>query len=129
MENNHAELRALAEKATKGPWHALDELGKSAGDHGFRAVVKPHRVSDRQYVYAEAANMWAGGDYGYKWGDDIAYIAAANPTAVLELLAEIEALRGALKHIVDTFDDSWLLGSLERTTGNNARAALKLSKD
>jgi len=91
--NTYDDLRKAAEAATPGPWHAMDELGKSASDHGYRAVVKPHRVSDRQYVYAEAANMWAGGQYGYKWGNDIDFIAIANPATILQLLADLDAAR------------------------------------
>ncbi len=35
----------------------------------------------------------------------ISYLAAANPAAVLDLIAEVEALRGALQAVVD--DPTW----------------------
>ena len=41
-----------------------------------------------------------------------------------EAARRIEALEAALKHIANTFDESWLDGSLEHSIGNRARRAL-----
>ena len=70
------ELKMLAEAATPGPWSESD---------GYAGVV-----AGKQFI-AQA--------YGDRRADCInnaAYIAAANPAAVLELIAEIERLNAEI---------------------------------
>lgn len=66
---NIEELKRLAEAATPGPWY--DRCGVLRGTGG---EVKPIATIYRAF--------------------NSAYIAAANPDAVLELIAEVEYLRG-----------------------------------
>lgn len=74
---DEAALRAAAEAATPGPWAVCDE--------GY----------GEQYVYDEpTGNMCWTPDLPDHWQPhDAAFIAAANPTAVLALLDELGALR------------------------------------
>lgn len=71
-------LRELAVRATKGPW----EVRRYPGFEG------------------KGEWFWIQGDGGGNLADDLeaddaAYIAAANPTAILSLLDELDALRKA----------------------------------
>lgn len=75
-----AALRALAEKATPGPW-APDAEGS--------------------IVLRVGTEFKLSGCF-YHW--DAAYIAAAHPGAVLALLDEVERLRGALVALADAAD-------------------------
>lgn len=78
------ELRALAQKATPGEWRVV------SGNWEFheRLVTRNNRLV-----------VTAGGDDG---DPNLAYIAAASPTRVLALLAELDRLREALADIRDT---------------------------
>jgi hypothetical protein len=66
---NIKELKRLAEAATPGPWaHGVTWI-----EHLGGIVVLGNTARSKQ---------------------DVAYVSAANPAAVLELIAEIEYLRG-----------------------------------
>ena len=78
-------LRALAEAATPGPWVAWIIPGCS--------VV---RTAQEPYVTCST-------------DADLAFIAAANPTAVLALLDRLEAAEGALER-VRALADEWARG-------------------
>jgi hypothetical protein len=69
--NDYSELKRLAEAATPGPWAGEHDV-YSDGGHGERIC---------KMATAE----------------DSAFIAAANPAAVLALIAELEQLQGARK--------------------------------
>lgn len=79
------DLRALAEQATPGEWY-----------------VDRHGVgSDTMlWVRPRDGDLWGicevGAPYAPRAQEDAAYIAAASPARVLELLAEVERLRAAL---------------------------------
>ena len=75
-----AELRALAEAATPGPWTRLD-----TGSEGCSVVASGRRRVAR-LTHLDLAECRA----------DAAYIAAANPQTVLALLDRIAALEKAL---------------------------------
>ena len=77
---DHAALRALAEAATPGPW-TLSADGPPPDIIAGMSVVACTLPSDRTRD-EDTANA--------------AYIAAANPAAVLALLDEVERLREAL---------------------------------
>lgn len=89
MTVDRKRLRELAMAATPGPWHAMEPLGRSHSDHGYRRIVDV--VRERVTVYAEAAKMWRDAS-GYTWGDDAAFIAAADPQTILAMLHERDAL-------------------------------------
>ena len=71
------ELKQLAEAATPGPWAlAIWTTGNRCAEV---MTAHNHRVVRDAYV------------------NDSAYIAAANPAAVLELIVEVESLRAEVK--------------------------------
>ena len=83
MNTSNADLRRLAEQATPGPWHV-------------------------KTLYLGGPEIWAGPDEDHQTGfqgvtdrvnqpHDAAYIAAANPQAILALLDERESDRAAIK--------------------------------
>ncbi len=78
------ELRNLAQAATPGPWYA--EGGTTNKD-----VI---------YVYSEHS------DFEVCHGDtsDSDYIAAANPAAILTLIAEIDSLRDQVNGLTGTLE-------------------------
>ena len=81
-------LRQLAEAATPGPWRT-DSMGGRPGIEadGLSVVV----VQDPE-IPADEAGVWGEND----GANNAAYIAAANPQAILALLDERDALRAAL---------------------------------
>jgi len=76
---NIEELKRLAEAATPGPWY--DRAGVLRGTGGG---IKPIAT-----IYN---------------GLNSPYIAAANPAAILELIAEVEALRDQVNGLTGTAD-------------------------
>lgn len=100
-----AKLKQLAEAATPGPWdnHCGYLVRAIFGDYAapisvletpYRPGAKTDRVMQEQYRNAD-------------------FIAAANPTAVLELIAELERLRAIV--------DSVSAVNLMRLQGENER--------
>ncbi|HGE6737142.1 TPA: ead/Ea22-like family protein [Serratia marcescens] len=94
-----SELKAAAMAATQGPWNAFIS--------GNTCAV--HSPGDKR---CEDIINWPGFDCRQNAANNAAFIAAANPAAVLELLAELEAkdkriadleakLTRAEKHIAD----------------------------
>lgn len=85
-------LEALAKAATEGPWfiHDFSEIGGAVTvscDHPATITVATmHRA-----MTAELAEQQA----------NAAYIAAAHPAAVLDLIARVRALEGALRPFAD----------------------------
>lgn len=73
------ELRRLAEVATPGPWHSpgLGEIHMSSHD-SVAQICFQHDLADDDEQFGTQA--------------DADFIAAANPAAILSLLARIEAL-------------------------------------
>ena len=85
-----AELRRLAEAATPGPWwHEWVD-----GDDWWAVYGQP----TGDMVCPEVCTMWGA--------DESAYIAAANPAAVLGLLDEADALRAELAHMTEARDNA-----------------------
>ena len=72
----NAELRALAEKATPGPWKSVDD-----GD-GYFAV----ETEDGKWNII--------GELGTPAHKNTAYIAAAHPARIIELLDDLEVSQG-----------------------------------
>lgn len=93
------ELRCLAEAATPGPWwHEWVD-----GDDWWAVYGQP----TGDMVCPEVCTMWGA--------DESAYIAAANPAAVLGLLDEADALRAELAHMREARDNA--RAEVERLTG------------
>lgn len=82
MIEKHTELRKLAEAATPGPWfvrHAATDDGLSEVEDGRMHGLFPFNCE----------------------AHDAAFIAAANPKTVLELLDEVTKLREAMRTASD----------------------------
>ena len=80
---DYSELKALAEKATPGPWRLAFEEG-SIGPVTFVDASNEDRVCDNERYYPQAVTP-----------DNQAFIVAAC-NEILSLIAENEALREAL---------------------------------
>ena len=93
-----AELRRLAEAATPGPWEADGLEGT------LDSLSTGRRVAE--------VTMWPE--------VDAAFIAAANPTAVLALLDDADALRAELAHMTEARDNA--RAEVERMAGLLAEA-------
>lgn len=119
-------LRELAEKATPGPW----------------AYVTHGDTGDCSVGFLESHGLCADGDLLSGRVDqhdnfillepiapevsretNAAYIAAANPSAILALLDERDALRAALKGLSDMYGHAWDLvdGGLFMNESSTAR--------
>jgi hypothetical protein len=100
------ELRAAAEAATPGPWDVRICFDPERG------VQDPYTYDAPDYcenlgVYSALAGEKVAGCGEYKIADapDLAYIAAANPAAILRLLAHVDELTRqrdeARRHVED----------------------------
>ena len=89
MTLDTARLRSLAEKATGGEWdRACDSYGKV--QHSRKACVfTTVKTADGERLVNIAARI-------ENW-DNAAFIAAADPSTVLALLARVEMLETALR--------------------------------
>jgi hypothetical protein len=86
----HSELKAIAEKATPGPW--LLNTDFYAGAHYYISAPEwPHLL----YVAKDKGARYVNGEF----------IAAANPSTVLSLIAELDEKTEALKGVVDKYFD------------------------
>lgn len=90
------ELRALAEKATAGPWEVLDVTEH----HGVYVEDQLGRtICDLYYLNSQTgAVVRQDRDL-----ENAAYIAAASPDRVLALLDEVERLRAGVAQAEDWF--------------------------
>ena len=82
-----AELRRLAEAATPGPWEAFGAVDGRRGER-WLGVTTDMRATEA----ARAGDVFAAQNCTRQ---DALFIAAANPAAVLALLAERDALAAA----------------------------------
>lgn len=87
---DRARLRELAEAATPGPWPAMTWYGSEDGGH---AAIGPHHVAqdeeDDGYNNGREDDA-PGGPVEDRAMRDAAFIADANPTAVLALLDALD---------------------------------------
>jgi hypothetical protein len=89
-------LRALAEAATPGSWEAVSHPGE--GRILAYASVVTERTSDQVAIVEDAR-----ADVGYEEPhavtpyDDAAFIAAADPTTIIQLLNELDDLHRELE--------------------------------
>ncbi len=109
--SDYSKLQALAESATPGPWAVDDDTYVMCGRGPiFDTEYSGPEDSTRVETY-EAA--------------DAAFIAAASPTAILAMLAEIERLRNALGPLLAHWDD---LKPGESINVDAARAAMSKAR-
>ena len=85
---NIEELKRLAEAATPGPWEYQKD-GKDCPVNGY--------VTVRDCIYSVCVLPYEGIRADDRVTDNGLFIAAANPAAVLELIAEVESLRAEVK--------------------------------
>jgi hypothetical protein len=71
-------LKELAQSATPGPWECREADGSAAICH---------------------AHGWVAGDFSEQTLTDTRYMAAANPAAVLELIAELERFDDGMRSL------------------------------
>ncbi len=94
---DHSELKRLAEAATTGPWSMC---GEADGSQGFEII---------QDIWNEHGTHTGKDVVVYEWSDesdplgvihraDAEFIAAANPVAVLALIADLDEARNGMKH-------------------------------
>lgn len=81
--SDYIELKRLAEDATPGRWTAYDT-------HGRRFI---EAIGTEDHVVCATPKK--------QWLKDSEYIAAANPAAVMALIAEVESLREHKQLLVD----------------------------
>lgn len=94
---DNTELKRLAEAATAGPWSMC---GEADGSQGFEII---------QDIWNEHGTHTGKDVVVYEWSDesdplgvihraDAEFIAAANPVAVLALIADLDEARNGMKH-------------------------------
>ncbi len=76
-------LEALAKAATPGPWECREAEGAAAICH---------------------ERGWVADDFSEQTIIDTRYIAAANPAAVMELIAEVERLRDSHQQVCENYN-------------------------
>lgn len=103
-------LEQLAKAATPGPWRFINRQ-----DNQFVAYRKPGAARGNLYAICALPGVTAK-------TKDFRYIAAANPTAVLALIAELRKLREFVQWAHDEADPWAASFDAIRT---KARAALK----
>ena len=79
------ELKALAEKATPGPWETRTTTHEPAG------FVQGPPVDDMPYRAEILGDDYTGFGDDEQKARDVAYVAAANPAAILTLVADLES--------------------------------------
>ncbi|WP_337264370.1 MULTISPECIES: hypothetical protein [unclassified Serratia (in: enterobacteria)] len=79
--NDYSKLKAAALAATPGPWYIHEKPDMEGGNYGIDN-------SDCE-LDAEAVVWWGGPRCGIWKEEDAAFIAAANPAAVLQLIAAL----------------------------------------
>lgn len=90
---NWDELKRLAEKATSGPWRAIDYGSYDGSEECWYVETSagPADIFDCMDGTIEP-NHWNPA----RGKADMQFIAAANPAAILALIAEVECLRKEL---------------------------------
>ena len=81
MSDNYSELKRAANAATPGPWRGYKNSGYVYGPDVV--VAKCGEFKDKELLRFNKE----------RWGNDAVYIAAASPSVILAILAELEALR------------------------------------
>ena len=82
--SDYSELKQKAEAATPGPWRGYKNSGYVYGSDVI--VAKCGEFKDKELLRFNKE----------RWGNDTAYIAAASPSAILAILAELDVLRANL---------------------------------
>lgn len=111
---NITELKELAEKATPGPWFVVGQPWNPKADFIVAGSEDPHvgqYVADTEDFDGEGRNVQ----------ENAAYIAAANPAAILELIAKLEEAQAQMERQ----KDEWLSWEAKRRDLEKAAAQLE----
>lgn len=87
------DLKKLAEMASPGPWQQYEDVPDTVAAATQQFEVKCPFSLHGKYL---TARLTVNG--GFHRVEDAAYIAAAHPQKILELLQEVETLRGQVTH-------------------------------
>lgn len=117
-----AELKALCEAATPGPWEWTDTYGCDSDDDELdnlfcgQVIVKLPDTDDQGWRSASTRHLWFG-DMENCTGCDIAnaQLIAAARTAVPELIAEVERLQGIERRLREYLEDITSTNTWEST--------------
>lgn len=93
---NTSSIREMVEKATAGPWEAIDQEREH---HHFKFVRAPNAVVKNNRGPSYATEILSDEDYETK-SEDMKFIAASR-TLVPALCDEVDRLRAAWKFIED----------------------------
>ena len=85
MHNDTNKLKELAERATPGPWNCNRHWAIVGGP-----VLEFTNGAAQQQIAMACGQIWM---HDEELRNNAEWIAAANPAAVLELIAEVERLR------------------------------------
>ena len=105
----HAQLRAVAEAATPGPWRAVAQGGSSTVLSGAKPLRNDSRIPTYAYRDEEHCIAYPFIDEEgrqrldfvcFSHGDAL-HIATFDPPTVLAFLTELEAARGRVESIAD----------------------------
>lgn len=91
---NITELKELAEKATPGPWEAISRGAYWDEEEGDVDAVSGPEIIGAEFVEPLSNQQTTR---GHCWYRDAAYIAAANPAEILELIAKLEDAQGEIR--------------------------------
>lgn len=91
MHNDLTKLKELAERATPGPWSCNRHWAIVGGP-----ILEFTNGAAQQQIAMACGQSWMHDD---ELRNNAEFIAAANPAAVLELIAEVERLRSALQSV------------------------------
>ena len=95
------QLETRARAATPGPWKCwlgfplADALGRKHDMHGINQIGPGDRVGGLLGGWSEDADLYAT-------KGDAEYVATADPSTILALIAEVRRLRATLQHVRET---------------------------
>lgn len=97
MTDKYEDLRKAAQKATLGPWAVGKYLGQRSDE--WSVFLRTPKGENGLPVVTTMFGL-----------ANATFIAAANPAAILELLAERDKLREALEDLAEAGEDAWGAG-------------------
>ena len=110
---NTEELKRLAEAATPGPW----EYQKDSKDFPVNGYV-----TVRDCIFSVCVLPYEGIRTDDRVTDNGLFIAAANPAAILSLLAYVDRLEAQRDRLLNACKASITVMDLLRTTGDDAKS-------
>lgn len=122
MTDSEKELRRLAEAATPGPWRRAGTESKPCPVVSALNKEKGYQIHSMLWVKRDTPAVYDGMRDVYN--RDAAFIAAANPAAVLALLDRIKELEGQLSSIAATLEYEGPVDGLAQAVKDYAKASI-----